>query len=338
MFDYRKIIQKSIEVVRKNKWLWVLGALVGGGFGSGGGSGGGSSGGSAEIKGIIEKLKNPNLNIPDLPQKTAQVLGDYTNVLTEWFYSVSPLNWVMLSGGIILAVTFGIIVSMILHNWAKASLITGVQLALEGQKTDLINSSSKGREKLKSLIIFSLISTGITLGIIIPLVIIFGGIYLLIKKVTEYALLAMLFNGILFFFPIIIVFIFLAMISVYAERLIVLFNYTPWQAWKKGLSLSKGNFLGTAIMGLINTVATTVFGCLTSIALVILLGIPAFIIVYPNIKNSSMPGLFVILTLGIFLLVFIAVETLIAAVSAVFKFSNWNQIFNEIMNKELHAK
>ncbi|MFH1781794.1 MAG: hypothetical protein ABH835_04240, partial [Patescibacteria group bacterium] len=242
MLDYGIIIKRSVEVVKKNRWLLVYGALIAGGFASGGGAGG---------SGSSRSNNNPK---PDLNHE--DILGTSANIFRDWLASVSPLTWTLLAGGILLIVIIGIAAALIMKNWAKASLISGAQLALNDQPTDLSNTSPLGKAKTKSLIIFSFISGGITLAIIILLTIICGLTYVLMKGAPVMTVLW----GIFIAFPTVIAlftfFIFLAMISIYADRLIVLKNLTPWNAWKKALSLSKGNFLDTAVMGIINSVTT----------------------------------------------------------------------------------
>jgi len=323
MLDYGTIIKRSVEVVKKNRWLLVYGALIAGGFASGGSAGGGSSSNS-----------KPDMNLEDLPQKTSSVLGESANIFRDWLASVSPLTWALLAGGILLIVIIGIVAALIMKNWAKASLISGAQLALNDQPTDLSNTSPLGKAKTKSLIIFSFISGGITLAVIILLTIIGGLTYVLMKGAPVMTVLW----GIFIAFPTVIAlftfFIFLTMISIYADRLIVLKNLTPWNAWKKALSLSKGNFLDTAVMGIINSVTTGIFGCLTTIIVLLILGIPSLIILLPSLINKKSPPPIVWVFLVIFVLLFIVTVTLISAATAVFKFSNWNQVFNEVFSKE----
>lgn len=323
MFDYGTIINRSVAVVKKNGWLLVYGALLTGGIASGAGTVSGGGG----------RNPKPNFNLEDLPQKTSSVLGNSTNFFRAWLASVSPLTWTLLVSGIFLAVIIGIAVALVLKNWAKASLIAGLQLALNDQPTNLTNTSPLGKAKITSLIIFSFISAGITLAVIAFLAT-FGGILSAWLKNTSAQTVIwaiFIFSAVI---TLLIFFIFLAMISMYAERLIVLQHQQPWDAWKTALSLSKGNFFGTAIMGIINYVSTTAFGCLTQIIVLIILGIPSLIILLPSYSHKQLPPPIVWVFLVIFVLLFIVTITLISAAAAVFKFSNWNQVFNQVISKE----
>ena len=57
--DYSKIIQRSWEITKKNKWLWVVGIVIaafGGGSGGSGGGGGSSSSTSTNFPSKIKPL------------------------------------------------------------------------------------------------------------------------------------------------------------------------------------------------------------------------------------------------------------------------------------------
>lgn len=329
MPDYGNIIKRSIAVVKKYKWLWVYGALV-----AAGGGGGGSGGGRNGTSNTIQELRDMDGSVPE---KTSKVLGEYTSALLDWLLSVSPVTWILLVLGILIAIVLAIVIGLILRKWAAAGLIYGSELALsQASEVSLANTTKTAKAKVKSLIIFSLISTGLFLALLVILPSFWGIIYFLVKgsaAMKTFWTVAGIITGI---FILIISLVFLAMISVYAERLIVLKSMRPWDAWKKGLSLSKSNFIMTAVMGIINAVSTTAFGCLSTILALIVLGIPSFVMIYPSIKNQAWPPFYVFAFLGIVLLIFILFVTLIGALSAVFKFSNWNQIFKiAIENEEL---
>lgn len=328
MFDYGQIIRRSIQVVKKNKWLLIYGALIAGGLGSGGGGGGG---GSSDRSTNNTDYTNPEINLESIPRKTSLVLGEYTNQLKDWFAQVPATTWGLLVFAFVILLVIGICVGIILRSWAKASLIVGVQMALAEKQVNLTNTSPIGKAKTKNMIVFSLISGAMVFGTIVVFSIIGGLSYLFLKDQGD----LMAIWAMLLVIPAVIIIVigamFLVMISIYAERLIVLENYTPWNAWKKGLTFSKGNFSGTAVMGLVNSITTGVFGCLTTIVALIILGIPSFILLVPSISNNKMPSPIVWVFLVLFVIVLLLVMTLVSAASEVFKFSNWNQVFNEVL-------
>ncbi|MBU0569990.1 hypothetical protein KKB40_04385 [Patescibacteria group bacterium] len=85
------------------------------------------------------------------------------------------------------------------------------------------------------------------------------------------------------------------------------------------------------------TISTTV-GCLSMIVLAIFLGIPSALILTPSIKNKQFPSPAGIVALAIVVFLFVYINMLIKAIITVFKYANWNQVFNEALEKveEVH--
>lgn len=299
-FDYGKIISRSFEITRKNKWLWVMGLALAI-FGGGGGSGGGSSPSSPG-----SLLKNITSNASsDFPQKANQVLGASTDLFKEWFSNISPTTWILIGTGIFIVIIIWIAVSMIIKAWAGSALIYGIDRADCNEEVSLLSSSPKGIAKVKHMVIFSLLSLVITFSVIFTSIILFviGAVIFRALGVEIFWYIA---GGLSFLLVNIFLILITGILSIYAERLIVLYNYTPWEAWKKGLSLSRGNFLPTIIMGILNSAIGCSIGCLSTAVILLVIGIPAIILLIPVFnRNSHLPTLPSIIGLGVLLLIFI---------------------------------
>lgn len=325
--DYSAILSRSFEITKRYKWLWVYG-LVLAIFGAGGGGGGGSS--TSSSGGIPKRMPE------QLPEKTAQVLGQATDAFRTWVDSVPPSKWIILVLGFVLLILFFVAAGLVLKAWAKGALITGLAEADEGREVTLLNTSPKGLAAIKSLIVYGFLVLGITLFLTLFLLVVFGGSYLFLVLVNSslkllWTILGVLFGGL----ALLLALVLLAMTDIYAERLIVLYHYSPWQAWKKGLSLSKGSFLPTLIMGIINTAVGCSVGCLGTIILMVILGIPALITILPVFKDGlHWPGWPTLLFLGAIFFIFINLNYLIKALLTVFNYSNWNLFFKEILEEK----
>lgn len=330
--DYGKIISRSVEITKKNKWLWVLGLalVIFSGSGGGGGGGGRSSSSTGSIlKDIPQKMPS------NLPQKTNQVLGEATNVIKDWFHSIPLSTWIFIGIGILVIICIWVIISLIIRSWAKGALIYGIDQADQGKDVSLISCSPRGIVKVKHLIIFGLISCCITIGLFLlsGFVLVLG--YFVFNFSSTLQTFWIILGGVIVVLSIVVLLIIFSMLSIYAERLIILHDYSPWQAWKKGLSLSKNNFLPTVVMGVLNMTIGCSVGCLFLMIILLILAIPAFILIVPVFKDGfRMPSIPVILGGFLLLLLFIYANYLINALMTVFKFSNWTLLFKEILKEE----
>lgn len=332
MPNYGEMIKRSIEVVKKNKWLLVYGLVLSSVSGSGGGGGGGNG---TSFLSEIENLKESPQSIPeDITNSTKQVLGSYTNTIIDWFNSVSPLVWIMLIFAITAAIIFAIIIGLIIRNWAKGSLISGVQLALQDQQVNLKNSSPRGLAKLKDLIKLSVITTIIPLLILATALISWIIAYFLFQYITFLKILWIILGAIAAFLVFFLMIIAISMITVYAERLIMLYDHKPWSAFKEGFVISKQNFTSTAVMGILNSVIGGIVGFVVLIVILIILGIPSLIILVPAFMNKRLPSIPAILLLVLFVFIFIYVNVAVKAAISVFKYSNWNQIFEHVYKEK----
>jgi hypothetical protein len=289
----------------------------------------------------LPKKPPSQLYPPNLPEKTSQVLGEKTFFLKEWFQNITLETWIILGISLTLLFIFTIALQLILTSWAKGALISGLTQAQKEENPNLLTTSPKGIAAIKNLVLLRLISLGIYFCLIF-ISAIFLLLTIILIKSTAGNLLITLFLAILAIFAVLFFItasIFLSMVNIYAERLVVFYSFSPWQAWKKGFNLSKSKFLPTFLMGIINQGVEIGGGCLTILLLLILLVIPGFILLKDLLNNSfNHPPFFAI---GIFLLFFLfwlGIVFLIRTIITLLKFSNWNLLFEEIIKNEENGK
>ncbi|MBI3887508.1 hypothetical protein HY310_00380 [Candidatus Microgenomates bacterium] len=325
--DFGAIISRSRDLTFKNKWLWVYGLVIavftGSSFNSGGGGGSSSSSSS--------KSSTINITPSNISEQGKKVLGDATNLFTQWVSSIPPQTWLLLIIGVLLLIILGLIIQWVALNWAKGALIRGIEDADAGEKVELSTTTKYGIKSLKDLFIFSLISGAMSLGIMFVLLAVYGLIALVLSYVKTLMVLWLVAAGIIGFFALIVMFVIFAMVVIYAERLVVLEGYAPWNAWKKGLSLSKGNFGNTVLMGLINSAIGCSVGCASSIVIFVVLLIPGIIFAIPFFSNEYPPVS--IAGIVMLFLIFLFASMIVRAGIVVFNYSNWNQIFKKIYEK-----
>lgn len=330
--DYGSIIKRSWFLVRKYKWLWVYGlvlAVFGGG--GGGGSGSSSSTNSNSIKNIPSDTKG-------LEQKGQQVLGDATTAISQWAAQVSPEVWILLGLAVVLLIIVGVVVSIVVVNWAKAGLIYGLHEANQDKDVNLPSTSTQAIGKIKPLFKFSLIQFGLFMLLLLGLGL-GGGILALLwfilsfSKVVAVILVALL--GMVLVITFIVLMVIFSMVGIYADRLIVLHGYTSWMAWKKSFSLTKKSFLSIVVMGIINSLVGCVSGCLFILVLGIVLAIPGFLLLMPIFSKGIAgvtPG--IVVGSGIIIFIFVQFNLLFRALFVVFNYSNWNLFMDQALKEE----
>lgn len=324
IMKYGEIVNNSIEVVRKNKWLWIFGAITGSGAGLGNWQ---NLGGENKFNQVFDGIKTDKTLQNGFP--SADVLGVYTNIIKDWFWGVSPLIWFLIIAGILIFISAAIAVWMVFKAYAKASLIWGVESTLNGEIKDLEAISVKGRAKNKNLILFWLISFGIFLPS--------ASIWIVLTIFLAESILKYIFLSVLVFL-VMILGLMNIMISIYGERLIVLKDYSPWLAWKKGLKLAYANFFVTLFMGIINFIIKSIATILATVGALIITGIPIIVFAYPYIKYKIWPSGPMLTIPFIFLVFFVLIEILVGAIGAVFVDANWNQVFKEVLARDKNEK
>lgn len=311
--DFGATMRRSWDLAWKNKWLWVYGLVIAALTGSSYSSFNNSFNSSKSTK--------PSVN-------AQKIVNDAITFVTTWLKQVPPQTWALLVVGILLSIILGIIVRWVALAWAQGALIGGLNDADENKTVTLKTTTTYGIKSLKDLIIFSVISALIWLGIIVGFLAVFGLVALALSFSKALMIVWLVTAGFLVLLTIFVASVLFAMISVYAQRLIVLEGIKPWDAWKKGLSLSKGNFLNTVLMGLLNSVVGCVVGCGTMVVIVVILGIPALVFAFPFFSGNFPPVSFV--GLGLLTLIGLWANFIIRAALVVFNYSNWNLLFKAV--------
>ena len=331
--EYDKIISRSWQITKKNKWLWVVGIVIAA-FGGGSGSGGGGGSSSSTSTSVPSDSSSP-MPIEDIKDKTSYVLGMATDSLQNWFSNFPTINWFVLGLIVFLVIIFGTAVIWVLTSWAKGALIQGLEDADNEKEVTLKSISPYGISNIKKLMIFGLISFGMGLMLLLGVSIFVGIGFLIYSFAGNSSTILLVLLGILLAFVFIILIAIFTMVSIYAERLMVLKGLGPWEAWKKGFGLSKGNFFPTFIMGIINSIIGFSVGCFGMIALLILFAIPGFLIIYPIFKDGfKFPSSSQIFAIIVLLFLLGSINLAIRAVFTVFNYGNWNLFFKQIINKE----
>lgn len=329
--DYGKIIKRSWELTWRNKWLWVYGLVVAvlGGVGfSNFGNG---------FSNFARDARNPELKLPEnLPRQTSEVLGQATNAIVEWFKSVPVGTWILLGLGILVLIIIGIAVRWVMLSWAKGGLIAGLWEADKDQKVTLSSTSKEGIKSIKSLIWLGIINFlmvwGVAVGFVVAGGLGFLGFSFLPSPVKG---ILMVLWGLAMLLTFVTTVFLLAMVSIWAERLIVLENYPAWKAWKMGFSLSWKHFWSVIVMGIVNVAVGCGVGCLSMIVTLIVLGIPAALIAVPLFKNGwDRICWWSVAALAVLFFLFVYLSLLVRIVLTVFNYGNWNLFYKQVASQK----
>lgn len=328
--DYPKILKRSWYLTWKNKWLWVMG-LVLAIFGAGSSSGGGSG----RSMNSISATPTPQPIYDQINVQSPDVLGEVSNMLSNWFSNISIYSWVLSITAILFFILFTVVVSWIITSWAKGALIWGLHEADKDVDVNLVGVSPKGISKIRDLLVFRLISLGLTILTVLVLLVVVGLGFLVKVFFPLLGMILLVLLGLAGLLCFIVAMILIIMLNIYAERLIVLKNISPWQAWREGLSLARKNFVTTICMGLINSALGCGFGCGSLVILLLVFGPFVYLTIYPVLKNGiESINLTQISVLVIILILFFSVNTLFRAVFVVFNYGNWNLLFKEIFSEK----
>lgn len=328
--DYGAILHRSWGLTKKHKWLWVYGLVLAVFGGGSGGGGGGGSGGSSTSGRTDKKLPE------NLPEKTSQVLGAATEAVKNWFVHVPATTWIGLGLLVFLLLVLFLITRWILVNWAKAGLIAGLAKADKEEEVSLVTTTGDGLRAVKPLVVLDLVGLGAGLLATLGLILVFGLLALLIWLVPDPGrIILWVIEGIIALPTAIGVFLLLGMVGIYADRLIVLEGVAPVLAWKKGLGLGKGNFLPTVVMGIINSAVGCGVGCLSMLALLVVLGIPGLVMMFPYFRGGwHWPPAGIWVGMGILGMIFIYANLVVKVILTVFSYGNWNLFFKRVRSKE----
>ncbi|HLE49150.1 MAG TPA: hypothetical protein VI819_03945 [Patescibacteria group bacterium] len=328
--DYSKYIKTSFEIVKKYKWLWILGFILSSSTGAGSYRIANSLSDSIENPQNLE-MENPLKPDENLPDMANSVLGTFTGNLRDWAVSIPIGTWVLIALLTLLLIILGISVSLLITNWAKGSLIAGLDMALTKKETPTLeNTSPQGIKRLKNLIYFSLLLGLLSFGLVTVIPMVWAVIFYILKSFEILKTLWIIIGGIssviLFFAAIML----LTISRIYAERLIVLENYSPTKAWSTAIRMGKNSLIPTIVTGIVNQAITMAVGCLSIIILGVSLGVPS-LITYFIYKKSGEISIILIILICLAFLLFLALSMILRATLTVFNYSNWNQLYSDYL-------
>jgi len=321
--DYTAYIKNSFSIVIKYKWLWIFGALAGSG------SGFSLSRGFDFFNNFYPDQK-PLPDPSSSTEKIANVLGSTTSALKDWLQSIPISKWVILSLLLICLIIMGLLIALIIINWSRAGLIKGIDKALSENEVSLETVSPEGFKYLNKMILWSLFLFGIVLCLTTITPLLWLLIYLIIKTIT-FLNIIWITVGLLAIIPLFFIsFLMLTIINAYAERLIILKDYSIKDALKTAVIISRKTLLASALTGLINFGFKIFIGFAGFISLFLLIGLPAYL-TYRSIQTYSAFSLFLGILTVFALLIFIFISSVLGASLNVFSYSNWNQLFRDYL-------
>src|SRR5258708_538199 len=259
----------------------------------------------------------------------------FTNLLTSSIKFIPIGSWVLLVVSFLVFIIFSVLVTWVITSWAKGGLIAGFEEANRDNNLNLKSLSSYGTANIKKLLIFKLISIAIFWATLLILILIVG-LGFIVSSLFGHSIgiIYIALFGILALLVFLIGLVLFAMTSIYAERLIVLKKYSPWAAWKKGLSISKGNFLSTIIMGVINSLIGCAGGCGILLIEILVFAFPAILIIKPIFDGGfHFPNIIKISEIVILVILFIVINLLVRGIFVVFNYGNWNQLFGKVFEE-----
>lgn len=112
-------------------------------------------------------------------------------------------------------------------------------------------------------------------------------------------------------------------VSIFGSRLVVLKNYTPWNAWKAGLKILFSNLLRTIIMGLFSVVIGGLIAFASTLVILIVLGVPGFLLFSAKLYGAIIPLVFI----------FLWTMAAVSGFTMTFKTLVWNQFFEKVWEK-----
>lgn len=317
------LYQRSFEVIKKNKILWIFGiAAAGAGLGNYSNFRSFGNFDSDTFKNLPGNLFKDAPANPSVEHLT-QVLGSSTDVLSQLFTTVPAYLYILLGLELLLVFIFGMIITLIYKAWADGALIYGIQMASQNATLSIQDLSEKSFTSIKPLIWLQIVPWLIFLLISAAL----SAISISLITIGSTRIVGLIF---LFVSLLIIVYglILLNLSSIWALRKIVLDKQKAADALKLGYKIAREKYWSMSLLGAVNAI----LGILIMI-------IPAALIIAPIIggvflilKNPSfLPGL-IIGGAILFLILIIALQ-IIGGILYSFKACIWTLAYNSIKGK-----
>jgi hypothetical protein len=323
--NYKQILARSWEIAKTHKVLWVFGMVVA--ALSGGSANFNLSGDQSAFSDLFQKSQ-----MKEIPQETSNVLGTYTDTLSEMVRNISPWVWLVLAVSIFLAILAAIAISLYLRYWARGALIASIHDIEEGRSASLELGSRRGREVVRRLIYMN-VAPWLVLMLAIAVIAGVSVVLLTMVNLQPIRIVVVIIMSLLFLTIGVIGGIALVMTLIIAEQIVVRENCSSKEALKKGLKLAK-KYLGQLFaMGAINLGIGCAVGCAT-VFIFLLLAAVSFI-VYSIDKHA---GIVIAVIAALLVFVFLLISLLLRGIYMVFNTSTWTLLFREIEKLEKGGK
>src|SRR3972149_6442108 len=289
--NYVEIISKSLKIVWKNKFLWILGmlaALTEGGIG-GGFDTSGFSPGNYQLDGPKNQIPNPS---PSIEQST-KVLGASAEKFTQYLFSHPFLVL-----GIILCFFIILVIMVSISIIGRGGLIASVSKIENDEKTGFKKGLKDGAH-----FFWRILGQDLLLGLLISVILLAFA-----SPVAALALFKIYFGAIalgLLFLPIfIILIIYLSVIRYYGIRAIILENVGVIEGLKKAHQKMMEHKTETLLIWLISIGLGFLIGFAVILSLFLIfsiLGVPLFGLGFLIYKTLVPVALWIYISILVFL-------------------------------------
>lgn len=248
------------------------------------------------------------------------VLGNATSALFE---SVSQLFahvpvWLYVAIGIELLIFLAItiVLALIYSNWANASLLSGIQLAMQKKPVSIADSSERALSKIIPLLQTTFVPS-LLLSVIMLVVI---GMLAMGIAISPSGLKAIFILFLIVWIAVLIVAWFLLSLTlIWASREVVVHNKKPREALGHGYHLAKKKFWSMLLLGFVNNIVTTM-----AIAIPVGLMIGALVGGFFAFSSYKSLGISLFVFGGTLLFLFLLAGWVIAGVITAFKAAVWS--------------
>lgn len=349
--DISNIYKKSFYITKKFKYLWVLGAAVAIVTASGGinfSNPGGSSSNTSSTTNVDLKSVTDSKNREILTESTSALnskneTSSFSDMKNEAFlYSRIIFSNIkeMVSIPLVLLLVFIIVISsiisvfirLVIKGWVIGSLIGGgIDAVNDNVEVNLKTVTTYGKRNIREMILLLFIPSfilGMT-NFIIILTIVLGGIFSFVNSgnansVPLYIGLFMLFMLISFIISIV-----LTGSMLYAQRLCIHKKLKWKESLIKGFYMFKHSLGDTFLLSIVNAVSNMFL----LIGIMVIAIIPVLIVGGLIALNNYFLPVFIFI--GVILLLPISIlSTLIVSWIQVFKYSTWNLLYLELLEKK----
>lgn len=324
------LYNKSWQIIKKYKVLWLFGMAMAGAAGSGLENGNWDK----LIPSDSPSEETPSETEPEIISEgvyqggrvlSTSTQAGFSDIIQQLFSDIPTYLYVLGGIEVVLLVLTGWAVLFVYGAWANASLIEGVQTALVDGNVSIRDSSEKAFRSIKSLVWLAIVPTLVVIlasSVIFPLLaipLIVGGLTIKVLGGFVLAIAVLIW---------IVVAIFLTFAQIWAPREVVINKKPAKDAFFAGIRIARRKFWSTLLLGLVNTILTMV-----------VVGIPVGIMVgflvggFLTFEKIPTLGIGLFATGGILLLAFVILGQLFGGIIIAFKASVWTIAYNNIRGK-----